>query len=257
MSLAAQGAYRNLLDSAWEQGALLPNTPAVLWRYALARTAEEFAAVADEVMPMFVPTEDGKYLHNETLTAEWQEASEKMERLSRVRAEAGHKGGLAKSGNCLANSSKALANSSNVMSCSLDTTSKNKEKETVESVFSYYLGKTNRNPKTYTLTSTRRKQGEARLAERMKVNDSDLSASAADLRQAIDALVASDFHMGRDPKSQGKKYCEWDNVFRSEDQLQEWLNKPLSKANGKIPTRPVIANSAADAELRRQLGGGR
>jgi len=75
MSLAAHGAYRNLLDAAWENGAKLPNTPEVFWRYALASSREEFAAVAEQVIAMFTVSDDGKWLTNETLTEEWNDAS--------------------------------------------------------------------------------------------------------------------------------------------------------------------------------------
>ena len=51
MPLAAQGAYRNLLDAAWQQGGRLPNLPAVLWKYALAQSPEEFAAVPHRCWP--------------------------------------------------------------------------------------------------------------------------------------------------------------------------------------------------------------
>ena len=70
MPLAAQGAYRNLLDAAWQQGGRLPNLPAVLWKYALAQSPEEFAAVSAQVLAMFTVSECGNWLSNETLMEE-------------------------------------------------------------------------------------------------------------------------------------------------------------------------------------------
>jgi uncharacterized protein YdaU (DUF1376 family) len=92
MSLAAQGAYRNLLDAAWQQGCRLPNLPALLWKYALAQSPEEFATLAPQVMPMFTVSDDGQWLTNETLTEECAGRVEFSEELSRKRSEAGRKG---------------------------------------------------------------------------------------------------------------------------------------------------------------------
>ena len=92
MSLAAQGAYRNLLDAAWQQGGRLPNLPAVLWKYALAQSPEEFAAVAAQVLAMFTVSECGNWLSNETLMEECADRLTFADELSRKRSEAGRKG---------------------------------------------------------------------------------------------------------------------------------------------------------------------
>src|SRR5689334_18102729 len=92
MSLAAQGAYRNLLDAAWQLGCRLPNLPELMWKYALAQSPEEFAALAPQVMAMFTVTADGQWLTNETLTEECAGRAEFAEELSRKRSQAGRKG---------------------------------------------------------------------------------------------------------------------------------------------------------------------
>lgn len=92
MPLAAQGAYRNLLDAAWQQGGRLPNLPAVLWKYALAQSPEEFAAVAEPVLAMFTVSECGNWLSNETLMEECVDRETYADELSRKRSEAGRKG---------------------------------------------------------------------------------------------------------------------------------------------------------------------
>lgn len=92
MSLAAQGAYRNLLDAAWQLGCRLPNLPELMWKYALAQSPEEFAALAPQVMAMFTVTEDGQWLTNETLTEECAGRADFAEELSRKRSQAGRKG---------------------------------------------------------------------------------------------------------------------------------------------------------------------
>jgi uncharacterized protein YdaU (DUF1376 family) len=96
MSLAAQGAYRNLLDAAWQQGGRLPNLPAVLWKYALAQSPEEFAAVAASVLAMFTVSECGNWLSNETLMEECADRKTFADELSRKRSDAGKKGSAAR-----------------------------------------------------------------------------------------------------------------------------------------------------------------
>jgi uncharacterized protein YdaU (DUF1376 family) len=96
MPLAAQGAYRNLLDAAWQQGGRLPNLPAVLWKYALAQSPEEFAAVAAPVLAMFTVSECGNWLSNETLMEECADRMTFADELSRKRSEAGKKGSAAR-----------------------------------------------------------------------------------------------------------------------------------------------------------------
>jgi len=96
MPLAAQGAYRNLLDAAWQQGGRLPNLPALLWKYALAQSPEEFAAVATPVLAMFTVSECGNWLSNETLMEECADRLTFADELSRKRSEAGKKGSAAR-----------------------------------------------------------------------------------------------------------------------------------------------------------------
>ena len=96
MPLAAQGAYRNLLDAAWQQGGRLPNLPAVLWKYALAQSPEEFAAVAAQVLAMFTVSECGNWLSNETLMEECADRPTFADELSRKRSEAGKRGSAAR-----------------------------------------------------------------------------------------------------------------------------------------------------------------
>jgi uncharacterized protein YdaU (DUF1376 family) len=96
MPLAAQGAYRNLLDAAWQQGGRLPNLPALLWKYALAQSPEEFAAVAAPVLAMFTVSECGNWLSNETMMEECADRLTFADELSRKRSEAGKKGSAAR-----------------------------------------------------------------------------------------------------------------------------------------------------------------
>ena len=40
----------------------------------------------------------------------------------------------------------------------------------------------------------------------------------------IDRMASSDFYMGRDPKTHGKSYNDWEYLFRSTEQMEKWLN---------------------------------
>lgn len=95
MPLAAQGAYRNLLDAAWNNEAKLSNNPNILWHYAMAESRDEFAKLAEYVLPMFTVSQDGKWLTNETLTEEWNAATEWFNKKSK----AGKSGSTARWGN--------------------------------------------------------------------------------------------------------------------------------------------------------------
>jgi uncharacterized protein YdaU (DUF1376 family) len=110
MPLAAQGAYRNLLDAAWQQGGRLPNLPAVLWKYALAQSPEEFAAVSAQVLAMFTVSECGNWLSNETLMEECADRLTFADELSRKRSEAGKRGSAARWASDGKSCSKTVAN---------------------------------------------------------------------------------------------------------------------------------------------------
>ena len=103
-------------------------------------------------------------------------------------------------------------------------------------IFEYYLVKTERNPKTYEFTPIRKRKGASRLNECLTRTANDLEKAKQLMKLAIDALVASDFHMGRDSKTAGKKYCEWEeHLFGSYERMERWWNsepKIVSRGNG-------------------------
>ena len=58
------------------------------------------------------------------------------------------------------------------------------------------------------------------------VGDEFLQLSSDDQNAAVDEIALSDFHMGRNPKTEGKSYCEWEeHLFRSTEQFERWLQK--------------------------------
>ncbi len=106
------------------------------------------------------------------------------------------------------------------------TISSDKFDPTLEEIFSYYLQKTDRNPKTYEFTLKRKQKGKNRLNECLRKTKQDMEKAKALMMLAIDGLAASDWHMGRDPKTSGKKYCEWEeNLFKSYERMELWWNQ--------------------------------
>ena len=93
----------------------------------------------------------------------------------------------------------------------------------VEAVWGYYREKVSKQHST--LTKQRLEHGLARFEDALKKTKGDRSKASALMEICVDTMVASDWHMGRDKKTEGKKYNEWENVFRSTDQFEWWLEK--------------------------------
>jgi helix-turn-helix protein len=95
----------------------------------------------------------------------------------------------------------------------------------LQTVWTHYLEKTERNPKTYEFTSIRKKKGMARLRECLKKTGGDIGKAVELMKLATTKLAASDFHMGRDTKTGGKRYCEFEqHLFKSYEQMERWWN---------------------------------
>ena len=75
-----------------------------------------------------------------------------------------------------------------------------------------------------TFTAGRRDKGLARLAEALKKTKGNLEKAEGLMRLAIEALVASKWHMGENPDK--KKFDAWeDHLFRSAEQFEKWLER--------------------------------
>jgi hypothetical protein len=95
----------------------------------------------------------------------------------------------------------------------------------VQRVFSYYVEKTQKN-KAYVLTPGRLRKGISRFNELMQMVGGDPAKAEESMCLVVDAVVNSDWHMGRDPKTGGRKYNEWENhLFNSQDRVTTWLQK--------------------------------
>jgi hypothetical protein len=92
-------------------------------------------------------------------------------------------------------------------------------------VWDYYLAATGKDPKLNTLTAVRRRLGKARLRECRKKTANPENAEKL-MCCAIDALAKSDWHMGRDPKTHGQCYNEWEsNLFKSYETMERHWNR--------------------------------
>ncbi len=96
----------------------------------------------------------------------------------------------------------------------------------VKEVFAYYLAAVERNPATYTLTRQRKQKGAARLAEALRIAHGNLPNAVELMKAVVDELAASDWHMGRNERTNGKRYCDWENhLFRNAEQFEKWLQQ--------------------------------
>jgi len=92
----------------------------------------------------------------------------------------------------------------------------------LKDVWQHYLTATHHDPKLNTFTSIRKKIGMARLQECLAKASSPENAVKL-MKVTIDAIAKSDFHMGRDAKTNGKKYNDWENhIFKSLEQMEKW-----------------------------------
>ena len=95
----------------------------------------------------------------------------------------------------------------------------------VERVFKYYLAVTGKEPAINTLTATRRRLGKARLHECLARVNGNYEKAELIMKLAIDNIVASDWAMGRDPKTKGVRYCDWErHIFKTEESMERLWN---------------------------------
>ena len=94
--------------------------------------------------------------------------------------------------------------------------------EVVQKVFDYYVEHLNRDPTRYTLTAERSKKAHARLKHCLKLANGNLNDALSMMCDAVDGLLANDWLMGRDPKTNGQRWIEFaEHVFRSDDQMEK------------------------------------
>lgn len=120
----------------------------------------------------------------------------------------------------------------------------------LQRVWEYYIEQTGRNPKTYEFTASRQRKGRARLLECLRKADKDFDAATELMKKAVDGLASSDWHMGRDSKNLGKRFCEWEkHLFDSYEQMERWWNTPRT-ADGK--SRRTAFMTPAEIQSQRE-----
>jgi hypothetical protein len=89
----------------------------------------------------------------------------------------------------------------------------------------YYVEKMDRSPKTWKFTPKRKQLGRKRFRECLNDVGGDFEKAVALMKLAIDGTAKNDYLMGRDPKSHGKTFNEWEsNIFKSYEQMEQRRN---------------------------------
>jgi hypothetical protein len=100
------------------------------------------------------------------------------------------------------------------------------ENAILDRVWDYYIATTGKDPVINTFTSRRRKLGKTRLHECLAKTKNNYDKAEQLIKLAIDGIALSDWHMGRDPKTNGQSYCEWErNVFNSYETMERLWNR--------------------------------
>jgi hypothetical protein len=94
----------------------------------------------------------------------------------------------------------------------------------IQGIFQYYVEQTGKS-RAYTLTPKRRKMGLARLKDAQGKVNGKPGAAVELMKLAIDAICQSDYHMKRGDyeKRNGPEYNDWENIFRSQEMFEKWL----------------------------------
>ena len=77
------------------------------------------------------------------------------------------------------------------------------------------------------------------------------------MKLAVDGLTNEDWNMGRDPKTNGKRYVEWEtNLMGEQGKLQTWIEKGrrtgvASPARQAVAFMPQPMNAAQRAQAQR------
>lgn len=103
------------------------------------------------------------------------------------------------------------------------------EKSGCRWTFDYYVARINRDPKRCLFTSSR----ERLLMDRLKELELSMEWEPAvhTMCHCIDAMSQSDWHMGRDPRTNGRTFNELENCF-ARDKFQQWRAQVQDAGSG-------------------------
>jgi hypothetical protein len=94
--------------------------------------------------------------------------------------------------------------------------------QAVLEVWDYYIATLDRSPQTM-LTETRKRMARARLKECFaRAREPQLENATNVMRLCVDRLKSSRWHNGNNPG--GKKYLDWEILFRNREQFEKWIN---------------------------------
>lgn len=246
MELHEVGAYLYLLFVAWqsERHGYLPDDDEKLRRWA-RMTREQWRESREILLSKFPIVEVG-WRANPRMVIE----AEKQQRFSASQSFKGRKGGRPKKNPGLSEEkpellsgkpgeSQTKAHEKPSVSVSVSEEEKNLspsgdprpsssngrdswETVAVKEVFSYYLTIFGRNGVTYTLTKARLKVGTIRLRECLAKCGQDSARAILMMKAGVDGLAKDDWCCGRDPKTNGKRYIEWEaNLMKEAGQFEK------------------------------------
>jgi uncharacterized protein YdaU (DUF1376 family) len=238
------GAYLLLLMAAWNAGGRLPNDPRKLARLA-ASTPSRWAKISADLLEFFEV--DGDHITNRRLTLELKKASEK----SIKRADAGMRGGnataLKTKGTDAANATVLPQHSSEPEPEKIDNPSgycrPKADALPVQEAFDEWNATATRRrlPIAKSLTTTRRKQIKARLAD----------GGIAGWREALSAVEASPMCLGENDRG-WRADLDFLCQPKSFARLREGSYAPAGKP-GQSPPRPPAEMSPELIARRRAL----
>jgi hypothetical protein len=95
------------------------------------------------------------------------------------------------------------------------------------------------------LRGVRKRKIEARLKDGFTVDQ---------LKKAIDGVIRSDFHMGRDKKTDGKTYIDFKTIFRDEEQVEKFIEMADKRVLSKQRTSPPIDDPSTCKLCNKGIG---
>jgi uncharacterized protein YdaU (DUF1376 family) len=228
LSLVEDGAYRRLLDYCYSTGKPIPTCVEQVFRICRAFVPEEQAAVQSVLRQFFLEQPDG--WHNPR--AESELCKSRGIRAKRITA-----GKISASKRAAHVATSVGAPVEHVLTQPQPQPQPQKEenitskpsvfdlelREIVLAVWDYYIATIGKNPKLYTLTDNRKRMGVARVRDLWPRAAEPKRESVIELMKlCVDRLASSPFHKGQN--EQGKKYLDWDILFRSTEQMEKWLS---------------------------------
>ncbi len=213
-TLEEQGAYLNLLCQQFNRGGYLPNREDDLSKLAHCADMEQWARVRERVMSKFRLTDDGHQVFNERVSREHERVVAAIEQgRAAGRAEA-----ISDEGD---DTALEATESLPPAGCTQEQFQAMRAE-----VWAYFLEKTDKLGTEYSFTPLRRQRFRAIFLQVWKKTKHNEARTLGAFRHAIDNLTTSDWHMGRDPKTNGKRYSSWEkHLLRSWEQFEDWLGR--------------------------------